>query len=54
MLLALALEKPVVATTIGTLGIEGKNDYHFLTTDNSREFSEYIIDFLHNLQRERN
>jgi len=43
---ALAMGKPVVTTSIGASGIDGKNGQDFLIVDNPNEFAEQVIELL--------
>jgi len=46
MLVALAMGKATVATSIGALGIEGKEGHHFIVSDNPKEFGEHVVNLL--------
>jgi len=48
---AMALKKPVVTTTLGAEGIEGKKGEHFLIADKPEEMTEKIINLLEDKNR---
>jgi len=50
---AMALRKPVVTTSCGAEGINGKDGEHFLVADNPEDMAEKILDLLENEKKRR-
>ena len=50
---AMALRKPVVTSSLGAGGIDGKDGEHFLVADDPEDMAEKIFDLLEDEKRRR-
>ncbi|MCK4418522.1 glycosyltransferase, partial [Candidatus Aerophobetes bacterium] len=50
---AMALRKAVVTTSLGALGIKGKDGEHFLVADRAEEMTERILSLLEDREKRK-